>query len=205
MNAQTSCGGTVFVCALSLMLLLLQVPGDGWAIQSSPAREIRRLYWEIFQTTEIWVRIVPEHPDSRSPLVGLIFQAFFPGPAKRNPYSGLPEEPQGPPSRLVLEAQPLPLTVIRELSLRLDVDGKTLDLTAPGSNYRNLPCLVATDNCVPNAVEIELEPGVLRSLITARSARGEALGFPIRLAEADQAALGRFAARIGLSGLEHGP
>ncbi len=183
---------------VSLAVLFWQGPGDGWAIQPSPAREIKRLYWELFQTTEVWVRIVPDHPGNK-PLVSLIFQAFFPGPAARNPYSGLPEEPKGPPERLVLEVQPLPLTVIRELSLHLILNGKTLDLTAPGSNYRNLPCLVTTDGCTPNAVEIELKPDILRSIIAAHSVEGEALGFPIRLTEADLAALKNFATRIRLS------
>jgi hypothetical protein len=73
----------------------------------------------MFQTTEIWLRLIPEHSEGKPPLVNLIFKAFFPGRAERDPYTGLPREPKGPPARLVLVAQPLPLTVIRELSLRL--------------------------------------------------------------------------------------
>ncbi len=190
--------------ALSVAFVLMQGPGDGWVIQASPAREIKRLYWEVFQTTEDWIPIVPEGPGKQSPLVSLVFQAFFPGPAARNPYSGLPEEPKGPPSRLVLQVQPLPLTAIRELSLRLTIDGKTLDLTAPGSNYRNLPCLVAGDSCTPYAVATDLEPALLKSLAAARSVEGQALGFPIKLAEADRAALAKFVVKIGLSPTQPG-
>jgi hypothetical protein len=121
---------------LPLMLLLAQSPGDGWALSQAPAREVKRLYWELNQTTEIWVRLIPESPDGKPPLVSLVFQALFFGPADRDPYTGLPKWPKGEPARLAVRAQPLPLTMIRELSLRFAIDGKTLDLTRPGSRYR---------------------------------------------------------------------
>jgi len=187
---------------LPLMLLLLQSPGDGRAFSQAPAREVKRLYWELNQTTEIWVQLIPESPDGKPPLVSLVFQALFPGPAERDPYSGLPKWPRGAPARLAVRAEPLPLTLIRELSLQLVIDGKTLDLTGPGSRYRNLPCLVYSEDCAPYAVEAELEPSILRSLITAHAVRGQALGFPIELKAADQKALSDFATRVGVSGDE---
>jgi hypothetical protein len=88
--------------------------------------------------------------------------------------------------------------VIPELSLRLVIDGATVDLTGAGTRYRNIPCLIATDDCAPNGVEADLEPAVLRSLITARAVQGQALGFPIELTHADQVVLADFVARIGL-------
>jgi hypothetical protein len=185
---------------LPLALLLLQVPGDGGALVQAPPREVKRLYWELFETTEILVRLVPEDPDGRPSLVILTFQAFFPGRAERDPYSGLPQWPKGPPGRLALRAEGAPLTVIRELSLRLIVDGTTVELTGPTSRYRNIPCLFATDDCTPNGFEAELEPAILRSLTKARAVGGQALGFPIQLTQADQMALGDFVTRIGLSG-----
>ena len=186
-------------CWFPVALLLLQAPGDGWAVVQGPPREVKRLYWDLFQTTEVWLRVIPEDPDRKPPLVNLIFQAFFPGRAERDPYSGLPQWPKGPPARLALRAEPLPLTVIRELSLRLRIDGNELDLTPPGGRYRNLPCLVAAGDCMPNAVEAELEPSLLRSLISARIAGGQVLGFQVRLTSADQAAIADFATRIGLA------
>jgi hypothetical protein len=194
----------VVLCWLPLALLLLQAPGDGWAVVQAPPREVKRLYWDLFQTTEIWLRLIPEDPDGKPPLVNLIFQAFFPGRAERDPYSGLPQWPKGAPARLALRAQPLPLTLIRQLSLRLQIEGNTLDLTRPGSRYRNLPCFVATEDCTPNAVEAELEPSILRSLISAREVGGQVLGFQVRLTSADQAALTDFATRIGIP-REDGP
>ena len=82
--------------------------------------------------------------------------------------------------------------------MRLAIDGATVDLTAPGSRYRNIPCLIGTDDCAPNGVEADLQPAILQSLIKAQSVQGHALGFPIKLTPSDQAVLADFAARIGL-------
>ena len=40
----------------------------------------------------------------------------------------------------------------------------------------------------------------MRSMLTARIVKGEALGFPIRLTADDQRSLAEFATRIGLKG-----
>lgn len=185
---------------LLLALLLLQGPGDGWNLAPAPPREIKRLYWELFETTEVWVRLFPEGPQGEPPLVSLVFQAFFPGRAKREPYSKLPRWPKGAPERLTLTVQGSPLTFIQVFSLRLVIDDKTVDLTRPGSDYRYIGCPAGVmEECAVAGVVVNIEPSMLRALTTARSVRGEALGFPIELEEADQLALGEFMGRIGLS------
>jgi hypothetical protein len=181
------------------MALILVVPQSGWALLQTPPREVGRVYRELVPETEIFVRLIPENLDGSPPLVSLGFQAFYPGRQERDPYSGLPRWPKGVPARLTVVAEPLPRTLIRELSLRLVIDGVTLDLTAPKSRYRNLPCLVATEDCSPNAVETELEPRILHSLISARTVQGQALGFQVRLTAADQTALAHFAASVGMT------
>ena len=181
----------------ALTLVLFQ---SGWALTGSPPREVRRIYWELVPETEIWVRLIPEDPDGKPPLVNLVFHAFYPGRAERDPNSGLPGWPkEGAPSRLTVSAEPLPLAVIRELSLQLVIDGETFDLTGPSARYRNLPCLVPSDDCTPNAVEADLEPSILRSLAKARMVGGQALGFPIKLVAADQVAVEVFLARTSLA------
>jgi hypothetical protein len=185
--------------ASALMLLSPQAPGDGWVVSPAAPREVKRVYWDLFRTTEIWVRIIPDNPDGKPPLVSLVFQAFFPGRAERDPYSGLPKWPKGTPARLELRAEPLPMTLITQLSLQLVIDGQTLDLTGPGRRYRYLPWCNLGQDCASNSVEADLEPSTLLSLVTARSVEGEVLGFPIRLVAADQAALGEFVDRVGLS------
>jgi hypothetical protein len=179
----------------ALMAVLVQSPSA-----QAPVREVGRTYWELVRTTEIWVRLMPENIDGTPPLVSLVVRATFPGIPPWDPYAGAPKWPTGQPARLTVTAEPLPRTLIRELALGLVVDGRTLDLTAPDGRYRNLPCLVASEDCAPNGVEAELEPRDLRSLVTARAVVGKALGFPIRLVPADLRALGDFAARVGLAG-----
>jgi hypothetical protein len=185
--------------ALSSLILLAQAPGAGWAMAPAPPREVRRLYWELFETTEVWVRLTPGNPNEAPPLLSLVFQAFFPGRPSREPYSLRPQWPGGAPARLVVRAEPFPLTVVRDLSLRFVLDDDTFDLTGPGSRSTFLSC---GDDCAPNAVEAELDPTLLRALTAARTIGGEALGFPIQLTPVDQRALGEFAARVGLSTTE---
>jgi len=180
------------------LAVIVGVPQSGWAITQAKPREVGRLYWELVPETEVWVRLIPENAEGRPPLVNLVFHAFYPGRAERDPHTGLPRWPRGAPARLTVSAEPLPLTVIRELSLQLVIDGKTIDLTGPTSRYRNLPCLVASADCTPNAVEAELQASILQSLVAARFVGARVLGFPVVLVTADQLAVRDFAARVGL-------
>jgi hypothetical protein len=181
--------------SLALIVLCLQTPVHGWGIAQVPPGEVKRIYWELLQTTEVLVRLVPADPDGKPVRVDLVFQAFFPGRPER--IGAAMQWPKGRPARLTVAAQAFPATfVIPELSLRLVMDGATVDLTGAAGRYRHLlPC----PDCTPNGVEADLEPAMLQSLITARSVEGQALGFPIRLTPADQTVLADFAARIGLS------
>jgi hypothetical protein len=181
------------------LTVIIGLPQSGWAITQAQPREVGRLYWELVPETEVWVRLIPEDAEGKPPLVNLVLHAFYPGRAERDPYSGLPRWPSGTPARLTISAVPLPRTVIRELALRLVIDGKRIDLTGPASRYRNLPCSVASEDCVPNAVEAELDASTLRALGTGRSVGGEVLGFPIMLVPADQLAIREFMARVGLA------
>jgi hypothetical protein len=187
--------------ALGLLSLLLlpQGPGSGWAMVDAPPRNVRRLYWELQETTEVWVRLTPRNADDGEPLVNLVFQAFFPGRAARDPYTALPQWPAGVPARMVIRAEPLPLTVIRALSPRLVLDGHSFNLAEPSSRFSILPCGAGSEDCTPNTVEAGLDASLLRALTVARTVEGDVLGFPIQLDAADQRALAEFAARAGVS------
>ena len=180
-----------------LALLLTQ---SGWALAQAKPREVGRTYWELVPEMEIWVRLVPEDPAGKPPLVNLVLHAFFPGRAERDPYTGLPAWPKGEPARLTISAEPLASTVARELKLSLVIDGRTMDLTRPGSSYRELYCLGNTEpgGCSPTAVEADLDAATVRSLVDARQVTGSALGFPVKLAVADQMAVCEFATKAGL-------
>lgn len=180
--------------------LLALGAADARAQFQGPPREVRRIYWELQKTFEVLVQLIPENPVGKPPLVSLTFRAYFPGVAKRNPYTSLPEWPTGKPARMTLTADPQPMVMIRDLTLRLELDGSAVDLTGPGRRYRNIPCVFYTDACAPNGVEAEIDASFVRSLLEARVVTGQALGLPIRLTTDDQAAVAAFASRIGLLG-----
>lgn len=174
-----------------------QTPKAGWGETNVQPHQVSRIYRDLLQTTEVLVVLQPVDPDGKPVRVNLVFQAFFPGRAERDWYTGEPQWPKKAPARLTVTAQAYPMTfVIPELSLRLRIDGTAVDLTGPGSRYRNIPCLVAIEGCSPDGVEVELDPSVLRSLLGARVVGGHALGFPFELTKADRAALAEFATRL---------
>ncbi len=178
-----------------LSTFLVLAPQSSWGITHSPPREVGRLYWELIPQTEIWVRLIPEDPDGKPPLLNLVFHAYYPGKVERDVYTGLPQWPKGPPARLAVSAEPLPMTVIKDLRLQLVVDGTVFDLTGP--NGRFWTC--SSGDCAPMMVEADLDASVVRSVVAARSVGGTALGFPIKLVPADQRAVGDFLARIGMA------
>ena len=186
--------------AAAPLLLALITVGVAAASPQTPAktRDVRRLYWELQKRTEVYVRLIPEDAAGGKPLVSLTFRADFPGVAKRSPHDGLPEWPAGPPARVTITAEPLPSVLITELALRLQVDGTCVNLTPPGGRYRNIPCLVYSDDCAPSGVEAEIDPALLGALVDARSVEGVVLGFAVRLTREDQAAVNEFAARTRL-------
>lgn len=106
---------------LTLVFLLLQAPGDGWALAQVPAREVKTIYWDLYGTSETFVSLIPSDPAGGSPLVRLVLQALFVG-----------KEPRGSPSRLVLRALPFPSTVVTQYSFQLVVDQKPFELGSAG-------------------------------------------------------------------------
>ncbi|MFI5183178.1 MAG: hypothetical protein ACHQNV_02180 [Vicinamibacteria bacterium] len=180
--------------ALGLILVLLQAPGDGWALAQPPPREVKSLYWDLFGTTETWVSIIPADPAGGRALVRLVFQAFFVG-----------KEAKGAPSRLVLRALALPMTVVSKYPLRLIVDDhETIDLGAscvsPGTGSGPPPCQllypVCDQGCSANGVAVDIQPALLNRLGKAHAVTGTALGFSILLTSKDRAAIGDLAKTI---------
>ena len=177
---------------LPLMLLLLQAPGDGWALAQVAPRQVKTLYWELFDTSETWVSLIPSGPAEEPPLVRLAFQAFWPG-----------KDTAKAPTRLVLRALGLPLTVVTQYSLEFVLDGTALDLgsacTAPGAT--GPPCQLlypVGEGSSANGVAVELTATVLERLVAAQTVRATALGFPVVLSPEDRAALARFVGAIHL-------
>ncbi len=123
------------ICALLLAptaLASAQAPGAGWVMSPSPARVVKTLYWELFDTSEVWVRIEPTGRDGRpAPPLSLVFLALFPGKRLKQT-----------PATIQVQAQPGPLTIVSGLTLTLSPEGGApLDLTAPGQSFQTVsPC-----------------------------------------------------------------
>jgi hypothetical protein len=190
-----------------MALLLLQVPGDGWSFVQAPPREIKRLYWDLFETTEVFVLLLPEDAKGEPKGVNLVFHALFPGRAKRDPATGLPQWPKGAPEKVVVRVLPFPLTVIDELSLKLVVDGETFDLGASCAGESGPPCQLlfpCSEGCVANGMSVEVEPEWVQRLAQACVVTGTALGFPIVLSGEDLSAVAEFARAVTSEGSSKG-
>ncbi len=190
-----------------LALFLFQAPGEGWNLVQAPPREVKRVYWDLFETTEVWVLLLPGGPQGEPAPVNVVFQAFFSGRAKRDPYSKLiPQWPKGKPERLTVRVQPFPMTVLNEPSLRFVVDDETFDLGASCNWPLGFggPCQILSGGSEPGSgsaiigVSVEVQPALLQRLAKARVVTGTALGFPILLSSDDLGAVGKFAEAVHL-------
>ncbi len=163
-------------------LLLLQAPGDGWGMVDSRPREVKRLYWDLFQTTEVWVTLSPVTANT---VAGprFAFQAFFPG-----------RKVEGRPQRIQVKG--LAGGEARDWLFLVRIDGKTTDLTGPDGNSSVLygPC----EDCLAVGVVADMKAEVLRSMVDAGNVSIVAFGFTYQLSSEDRAALGEFAKQIGL-------
>ena len=174
------------------LLLLLQAPGEGWALTDIKPGEIGKLYWDLLDTTEVWVRLNPEVPDGKGPApLRLVFQAFYPG-----------REPKGPPKRVGARVVG---PAVADLSFRLTFDGRTVDLTGPDGSSRLLFPAPGCEDCSANGVDAEMKPNVLRALAAASNAAGTAMGVPFEISTADRKLLQAFVQQLGLRDVTAGP
>jgi hypothetical protein len=168
-----------------------QGPGSAWAISPAPARTVTIRYWQLFDQTEIWVRIVPQALDKNGALpVDLIFSAIFSGRIQPHGRS-IPR-----PARLIVQAQPSPVAAlpVSHQSLAFTTGaGRRFDL-AKGAAAAVSPC----DECSADALVASLDPEVLKVLAASTAVTCQVLGFPCRLDPLDLNALAEFAERIGM-------
>lgn len=75
---------------------ILQAPDSGWGVTKVQPRAVSRIYWDLLQTTEVLVGLIPVDPDGQPLRVNLVFQAFFPGRETRERNTGRPQWPKGP-------------------------------------------------------------------------------------------------------------
>ncbi len=160
-------------------LLLLQAPGDGFGMVDTRPREVRRLYWDLFQTTEVWVTLSPV---TQNTVAGPRFavQALFPG-----------REVKGPPGRIQVKALVDP--VGNDTSFRVTVNGKAWEVTGAGGDWFLLRGDYGTFGIVA-----ALTPEVLRAMAGSANVTVSVLGVELRLSPQDVEALAEFARQIEL-------
>jgi hypothetical protein len=169
-----------------------QAPGSGWAVVPTPERTIKSLYWQLFDVTEVWTRIVPRIENGAGKLpASLIFYATVPG------NQTLPSaQILRPPQEIMVLAQPDPLAVlpIPSLSFVLLTDsGERFDLIERGVASRLLP---RCDSCSVEAILARLDSDTFRSLAKSKTMTAKVLGFKCVLDQGDMSALGEFARTI---------
>lgn len=163
-----------------------QGPGDGYNLAPSSPREIKTLYWELFNTTELWVRLTPEGETGKPAPVSLIFSATFPGSRQADV-----------PTEISIRAQVDPRFVASKFSLKLmPHPGELLDLAAPGTDFEYYPHCPIGEKCAVTGIISIVPWKVFTRIVKAKSITGEVLGLEVSLQEADLDALRAFAQRL---------
>jgi hypothetical protein len=192
------CSRWRFIAALGSAVLLVgpaipraaatQRPGAGWAVLPSPDKAIKLLYWELFDETEVWIRVVPQLTSSGTPIpASLIFSAIFKG--KYLTTAAIPR----PPETVTLLAQPDPMAVlpVNSFSLRFVADGQTpLDFVERNQATR---IMGSCDSCAAQGIITRVSAETLRSLTDNPQLAADVLGFKCQLDVSDLNALRDFA------------
>jgi hypothetical protein len=170
--------------------MMSQAPGSAWVLAPTPERTVRTLYWQLFDSTEIWTRIAPKAPDASRPLpLNLIFSATFKGKVVTG------QEPGARPEITIL-AQPHPLAALPIPNLSFTVvpdDGRHFDLIANGMASR-VPSL--GDNCCSDAIVARIDDALLLALVKSKKITGHVLGFDYVLDRDDTDALAKFGSLV---------
>jgi hypothetical protein len=166
-------------------VLSAQAPGSGWATVPTPERTVKTLYWQLFNETEVWIRLVPEKKNGDSIPVSLVFIAILPGRVT------LPASTTDGPREIVLLAQPDPLAVLPapNPTLRFTTDdGADLDMVRLGIANRPLAC----DGCTNQPIRARLSVETLRTIARSKTISCDVWGLNCELSLSDTDALRAF-------------
>jgi hypothetical protein len=182
----------------SIRSLQAQAPGTGWAVAPAPPRAIKQLYWELFNVTEVWTRIVPRLADDASKHrstrldaqqipVSVIFSASLPG--KDVGRARAPRE-----ITILAQADPLAYLPVPSFSLLFSAsEGRVFDFVRAADPI--FPC----DTCASNALLAHVQTDVFVALMRAEPIHCDVLGFRCEIDDADRRAIAEFARTIKLS------
>lgn len=159
------------------------------AVLQAPPGEVRSLYWELYQHTEVCVGLAPQPgPEGPSPVA---FSLSF-------TYTG--RDRKAPPAWVLLHVQLPPVFVVLTPSLRLVLDqAERFDLTASPQLYRVTfpPGCAGDSGCGFTGLEALLSREFVGRLAKAKEISGEALGVPFVLSPDARDALALFAEQVG--------
>jgi hypothetical protein len=179
-----------------------QGPGDGYNFAPSSPREIKTLYWELFQATETWVRLSPVAENRKPAPLSLIFYVTFSG-------KKLPSEP----TDITIRAQADPLFVASKFSLKLTPQpGEPLDLVGSlgtvknsiGTKFQYYPNC-PEGGCAVTGVVSYLPWLVFLNIARSKSLTAEVLGIKVSFEQGDLDALRAFAKRLVPGSSRHPP
>jgi hypothetical protein len=159
------------------------------SLLGAKAGEVKTLFWELYNHTEVCVNLVPDPgPSGPSPFV-LTFSFTHTG-----------RQMTAPPATVLLRAQLPPNYVVLSPSLDVVLDAtEHFDLTTPGQPYRlTYPpqCTMAETGCGFTGIEVPLTPETFRRWARARAIAGKAFGIAFSLPPEARESLGRFAERV---------
>lgn len=150
----------------------LPVPRDG---------EIRVLYWELRDETEVWLTLEPRSPDGDKLPIGLSLSVVFSG-----------KRPTGPLTQVDVRAF-VGLLWAPTPQLMLTVDGESVEFAPPGpsSIYSGPPGEGALTGVVGT-----ISIATLKKMVSARSIGGNALRMNFDLNGSQRAAIAKFTERV---------
>jgi hypothetical protein len=169
---------------MSLLGLALTVSPVTTAAQALPPPrdgDIRVLYYEFRDLTEVWLTLLPKGPAGEDLPISLTFDVAFPG-----------KRPAAPLTQVWMRAHVGKMWNPRPI-LTLVLDGKTtLDVAGPRPTILSAGDEGDTMIGVAGTVSVE----TLGTIAAARSVSGDALRLPFVLSESQRAAIAAFRDRI---------
>jgi hypothetical protein len=153
--------------------------------------EVKTLYWDLYQHTEVCVTLAPE-PTTASSTSALAFTFSFTYPG---------HELKVPPAQVLLRVQLSPSYVVSAPSLHLMLSNtERVDLTASEEAYRmTFPpgCATAGAGCGFTGIEVSLPREAFLRVVKATTISGEVFGMPFSFATDARRSLSTFAERLG--------
>jgi hypothetical protein len=178
-NTGNVTGFLLIAGAAAITILCLAVDSvRGQALPPPRDGDIRVLYWELQNRTDVWLTLEPKLASGKPapPTMVLTLTLSFPG-----------KTPKGQPEHVDLRAHPGMLWAPR-IQLSVVVDGERLQLEPAGS--------VGLGDGGLDYVWVPVSISMLRQMAQARRVSINALGLDLELIEPQRAAVGQFLDRV---------